>query len=147
MNKVILKGRITQDLELRTTINNKPVVRFTLAVNEGYGEGQRTNFINCEVWNKLAENLHKYCEKGSLLLLEGSIRVESYDGQDGQKKYVTKVLVQNIEYLDNKKKDSTENIANYLQSSAENSAEESVSSIYTDEVEIEDDDIPWLKEE
>ena len=128
MNKVILKGRITQDPELRTTINNKAVVRFTLAVNEGYGEKQVTNFINCEVWNKLAENLHKYCNKGSPLLLEGCIRTENYE-QDGQKRYVTKVVVQSYEFLDSKKN--------------KESAEESVSSIYTDEVEINDEDLPF----
>lgn len=139
MNKVILRGRITQDVELRTTTSNKSVVRFTLAVNEGYGDDQKTNYINCEVWNKLAENLHKYCSKGSSLLVEGSIRVESFDGQDGQKRHVSKVLIQNYEFLDSKKKDSTD------QCSTEQT-NESVSSIYTDDIEIEDDDIPWMKE-
>lgn len=139
MNKVILRGRITQDLELRTTINNKAVVRFTLAVNEGYGEDQRTNFINCEVWNGKAETLYKYCEKGSPLLLEGCIRTESYE-QDGQKRYVTKVVVQNYEFLDSKKsKESTEECSE----SAENSVEESISSIYTDAVELNDEDLPF----
>lgn len=140
MNKVILKGRITQDLELRTTTSGKSVVRFTLAVNKGYGEDQRTDFINCEVWNKLAENLHKYCSKGSSLLLEGSIRVESFDGQDGQKRYVTKVLVQSYEFLDSKKsKESTEE----CRESVENSVEESVSSIYADDLELSDEDLPF----
>lgn len=143
MNKAILKGRITQDLELRTTINNKAVVRFTLAVNEGYGENQRTNFINCEVWNKLAENLYKYCEKGSGLLLEGSIRTETFDGQDGQKKYVTKVVVQNYEFLDSKKKDFAENTIEECSKNSVNSAEESVSSIYSDELELNDEDLPF----
>lgn len=129
MNKVILKGRITQDPELRTTINNKAVVRFTLAVNEGYGEDQRTNFINCEVWNKLAENLAKYCSKGSSLLLEGCIRTETFDGQDGQKRYVTKVAVQSYEFLDSKKN--------------KESAEESISSIYTDDIELDSEDLPF----
>lgn len=140
MNKVILRGRITQDLELRTTINNKAVVRFTLAVNEGYGEDQRTNFINCEVWNKLAENLHKYCEKGSGLLLEGSIRTETFDGQDGQKKYITKVVVQSYEFLDSRK--SKESAEEFSKNSV-NSAEESVSSIYADELELSDEDLPF----
>lgn len=124
INKVILKGNLTKDVELRTTINNKSVVRFTLAVNEGYRDKQRTNYINCEVWNKTAENLAKYCGKGSLLLIEGNLRVESYEDKDGSKKSVTKVLVENLEFLDAKRKSSAKTSANPLQNSAEDTVED-----------------------
>lgn len=129
-----------QDLELRTTTSGKSIVRFTLAVNEGYGEDQRTNFINCEVWNKLAENLHKYCSKGSSLLLEGCIRVESYDGQDGQKRYVTKVVVQNYEFLDSKKS-KEETIDNNVATTT--GEKEDPFSDFTSEIQISDDDLPF----
>ncbi len=140
MNKVILKGRITQDLELRTTINNKSVVRFTLAVNEGYGDNKRTNFINCEVWNGKAENLAKYCEKGSLLLLEGRIRVESYDDPEGNRRYIIKVVAENIEFLGSKK-GSVENTAE----STENAAEEKEDPFadFGEEIELSDEDLPF----
>ena len=70
---------------------------------------------------------------------QGSIRVESFDRQDGQKRYVTKVVVQNYEFLDSKKKDSAKNSAEVCRESTE----ESVSSIYTDEIELNDEDLPF----
>lgn len=103
MNVIILKGNLTKDIELRTTINNKSVARFVLAVNDGYGEKQTTSYINCEVWTKLAENLANYCSKGSPLLIRGRLRTETFDGQDGNKKYTTKVLVESLEFLGSKK--------------------------------------------
>lgn len=146
INKVILKGNLTKDVELRTTINNKSVVRFILAVNEGYGDKQRTNYINCEVWNKAAENLAKYCGKGSLLLIEGNLRVESYEDKDGSKRSVTKVIVENLEFLDTKRKSSAETSANPLQNYAEDTVEdkEDIFSDFGEELQLSDDDIPWM---
>ena len=99
MNNVILTGRITKDLELRHTGNEKAVCNFTLAVNR-IGQDQ-ADFINIAVWGQQAENLAKYQGKGSLIAVSGSLRVENYE-VEGQKRNKTYVLANNIEYLSNK---------------------------------------------
>ena len=107
MNKCILTGRITKDLDLRYTNNNKPVCNFTIAVNERASED--VDFIYCEVWNKKAENLVNYQSKGNLIAVIGRIKEKSYDDKDGIKKYKTYVLVDDIEYLEKKNTDAAAN--------------------------------------
>ena len=111
MNKCMLTGRITRDLELRYTNSNKPVCNFTIAVNEPIvrdGE-KKADFISCEVWNKRAENLVNYQSKGNLIAVIGRIKEKSYDDKDGIKKYKTYVLVDDIEYLEKKNTDAVAN--------------------------------------
>jgi single-strand DNA-binding protein len=105
MNNVTIVGRITKDLELRTTNNEKSVCEFTLAVNRKGSEG--TDFITCVVWNKPAENLVKYQGKGSLIAVSGSLRVEKYQDKEDKTRYRTYVLVNSIEYLNTNKQDAT----------------------------------------
>lgn len=105
MNQVILTGRLTKDPELRTTQSDKQVASFTLAVDK-YGEG--TDFINCIVWGKQAENLCKYQEKGSQIGLSGRIQTRSYEDDKGNKRNITEVVADSIEYLGTKKKDEPE---------------------------------------
>ena len=111
MNKVELIGRLTKDPELRYTSNNVAVANFTIAVNRPYqdqdGEKQ-TDFINVFTWRKTAENVSKYCKKGRLIAVEGSIRTRSYE-KDGNKYYVTEIEATNIEFLESKKDDNKEN--------------------------------------
>ena len=97
-------GRITKDLELRTTSNDKSVCEFTLAVNRKASEG--TDFITCVAWNKPAENLVKYQGKGSLIAVSGSLRVEKYQTKENETRYRSYVLVNNIEYLNTMKQDA-----------------------------------------
>lgn len=104
MNQVILTGRLTKDPELRTTQSDKQVASFTLAVDK-YGEG--ADFINCIVWGKLAENLCKYQEKGSQIGLSGRIQVRSYEDDKGNKRNITEVVADSIEFLGSKKKETT----------------------------------------
>ena len=101
MNKVMLIGRIANDLELRTTPSGSSVCEFRLATNRPVNkDGERiADFITCMVWNKQAENLTKYQSKGSLIAVVGAMRVDSYDGNDGKKKYKSYVFVNEIEYL------------------------------------------------
>lgn len=106
MNKVILVGRLTKDPDLRYTQNGEAVANFTVAVNRPFrnknGE-QEADFINCVTWRKQAENLAQYTGKGSMIAIEGRIQTRSYEGKDGKMVYVTEVLAENIQYLDNKK--------------------------------------------
>lgn len=102
MNKFIGIGRLTKAPEMRTTTNGKTNTTFTIAINRNYSnkEGeQETDYIGCSAWNKLAENISKYCTKGMLVAVEGRIQIRSYDAQDGTKRYVTEVLVENIHFL------------------------------------------------
>ena len=92
MNKVTLIGRITKDLELKHIgEKNTANVKFNLAV-DNYENGQKgADFIPVTVWGKQAENLCKYCGKGSQIAVNGALKIRSYD-KDGVKKYVTEVL-------------------------------------------------------
>ena len=103
MNKVILIGRITKDIELRTVNTDKSVATYTLAIDRGYGDKKETDFINCVTWEKQAENIAKYCSKGSLIAIEGRMSNRSYDAKGGTKKYVTEVVTSNVQFLDTKK--------------------------------------------
>ena len=109
INKVIITGRLTAKPDLRYTQSNNAVTTFTVATNRLKRQDgkQEADFINCRVWNKQAENLCKYQDKGNLILVDGSIRVDSYIGNDGSKKYTTCVLANHIEYLESKLKNET----------------------------------------
>lgn len=106
MNKVFLIGRLTRDPELRYTSSNVAVATFSLAVNRNFTnqDGERkADFINIQVWKNIAENCSKYLSKGSQVAVDGRIQVRNYDAQDGSKKYVTEVVAENVQFLDNKK--------------------------------------------
>lgn len=105
MNQVVLTGRLTRDPELRETQSGKVVASFTLAVDR-YKEG--ADFINCVVWGTQAENLFKYQSKGSQVGVVGKIQVRDYEDDKGNKRYITEVLADTIEYLSPKKKEGTE---------------------------------------
>ena len=106
MQRYIATGNLTKDLELRYTKDNKPVIETVLAVRRGYTD--ETDFITIQVWNKQAENLAKYCGKGSRILVEGEIRVTSYKNKEDKTIYKTYVMVNNVEYLESKPKQKEE---------------------------------------
>ncbi len=102
MNKVLLVGRLTRDPELRTTPSGMAVTRFTIAVSQNFTNknGERgADFINCSAWGRQADNISKYCRKGSLVSAEGRIRTGSYDAQDGSKRYTTEVVCDTVNFL------------------------------------------------
>jgi len=96
MNRTDLIGNLVREPELRTTQNGKYVCSFTLAV---YRDKEHTDFINCVAWNKSAELMNTYCQKGDKIGVSGSIQVRNYDNAQGQKVYVTEVLVDRIYLL------------------------------------------------
>lgn len=108
MNKVILVGRLTKDPELRYTAgSNVPVVQTTVAVDRKYkSEGQPTaDFIPIVAWRSTAEFINKYFTKGSRIGLTGSIQTRSYDDNEGKKRYVTEVIVDEVEFVESKKQE------------------------------------------
>ena len=94
MNKVILIGRLARDPELRHTSNGMAVCQITVAISRrvSAGANPETDFINCTVWDKQAENVAKY-------LAKGRIQTRSYDNNEGKKVYVTEVIANNVEFL------------------------------------------------
>lgn len=104
INNVILVGRLTKDIEIRQTTSGSKTTSFALAVNRtSKKEGQPdADFINCVAWNKTAELMAQYLRKGSLIGIEGRIQTRSYDNQQGQKVYVTEVLVGSVTFLEPK---------------------------------------------
>lgn len=106
LNKIIICGRLTSKPELRYTQSSKPHTRFCVAVN-GYQD--KTDFINCECWDKLAENLCKYQDKGNKILLEGRLHSSSYE-VNGEKRTSVSVVCTSIEYMPMKNAQNDENI-------------------------------------
>lgn len=108
INNVVLVGRLTRDVDLRYTSNGTAYASFTVAVERNFknqnGE-KETDFINCAMWRKPAENLANYTKKGSLIGIEGRIQTRNYDNQQGQRVYVTEVLAEKFSFLESAKKD------------------------------------------
>ena len=109
MNRVDLIGRLVRDPEVRYTQSNKAFCTFTIAVNRPRAkEGQQTaDFISCQAWDKLAENIGNFLHKGSKAAVSGRIQTRSFE-QDGQKKFVTDVVATEVEFLDPKQQASSE---------------------------------------
>lgn len=104
MNKIFLIGRLTKDPELRYTPSGAAVCSFTLAVDRRFTSqnGEReADFINIVVWNKTAESSAKYLSKGRQAAVEGRLQIRSYDDKDGQRRWVTEVIADNVEFLGN----------------------------------------------
>ena len=106
INKWLGIGRLVKDIELRYTTTEKAVGQTTIAINRPYQNNGKNeaDFINLVIWGKLAEAVSKYAHKGSLMAVEGRLQVRTYE-KDGIKRYITEVLVSNIQFLDNKPKD------------------------------------------
>ena len=122
MNKVFLIGRLTRDPELRYTGSNTAVATFSLAVNRNFSNqnGEReADFINIVVWRKQAENVKNFLTQGSQVAIDGRIQTRSYDDQNGQKRYVTEVVADNVEFLGSKNSSSNSNNMNSSASKAE----------------------------
>ena len=136
INNVVMIGRLTRDVELRYTSNNVAVGAFTLAVNRNFknAAGDReSDFINCIIWNKQAENLANWTKKGMLVGITGRIQTRSYENQQGQRVYVTEVVAESFQVLEKR-----DNAAN--KSSLENQTPPNFSGQPMD---ISDDDLPF----
>ncbi|WP_416144932.1 single-stranded DNA-binding protein [Planococcus koreensis] len=105
INRVIMVGRLTKDPDLKYTPTGAAVARFTLAVNRNFSNAQgekETDFINCTVWRKQAENTANFFKKGSLAGIEGRIQTGSYEGTDGKRVYTTEVVADSVQFLEPK---------------------------------------------
>ena len=103
MNKVELVGRLVKDPEVKLTSNQTKFCSFTIAVDRRYKDanGQRqADFISCVAWKQTAEFIQKYFHKGNRIGICGSIQTRNYDDQNGQKHFITEVLVEEAEFVE-----------------------------------------------
>lgn len=150
MNKVILIGRLTRDPELRTTTSGTATTAFTVAVDRTFVNqqtGQReADFINCVAWRKQAENISRYCVKGTQVAVEGRIQVRNYDAQDGTKRYVTEVVCDNVTFLGSRGSSNRDDSSDMSEPSADIETTDLGEDPYAnmgDEVALTDDDLPF----
>lgn len=133
INNVVLVGRLTRDVDLRYTSNGTAYASFTVAVERNFknqnGE-KETDFINCAMWRKAAENFVRFTDKGSLVGIEGRIQTRSYE-KDGKAVYITEVVAEVFSLLETKK---TVESRNNQPVSSSNEAEP---------IEFSEDDLPF----
>lgn len=119
INSVTLTGRITKDLEKHETGKGTSVVNFSLAVDrrrKNANGDREADFIGIQAWGLTADLLCKYCDKGSLIGIEGRIQTRNYENNQGQRVYVTEVVAENITFLDSKKSSNQSQQGGYQQS-------------------------------
>ena len=102
MNKVILIGNTTKDLELTTMPSGTSMTRISLAVKRPFGDDE-TDFFDITVWGNSAENCAKYLHKGDKVAVVGRIQNRSYEDSKGNKKKITEIVAENVEFLNSKK--------------------------------------------
>ena len=137
MNSVNLIGRLSNSPEIRHTANNQVVCRFTLAVTRRFKNqagDYEADFINCVAFGKTAELIGNYVEKGQQLAVEGRIQTGSYTAQDGSKRYTTDVVVENITFINSKRKNEPQ-----AENQTQSSEKEDIFADFGENVAIEDD--------
>ena len=116
MQKFIGIGNLTKDPENTTTSNGVDISKFTLAVKRKFknesGEYE-ADFLNCVAWRKTAELIGQYANKGDKLAVVGTVQTRSYDASDGTKRYVTEIVVDEIEFLTAKEKKESKEQSKY----------------------------------
>jgi single-strand DNA-binding protein len=113
LNKTFLMGNLTRDPELRHTAAGNSVCNFSVAVNRTYRQNDElkkdVQFFNIVAWNKIGENCSKYLAKGRPVLVEGRLQNRSYKTDDGQKRYITEIVADNVQFLSSGRQSSETN--------------------------------------
>ena len=105
MNKFIVTGNLTKDADLKYTQNNKAYSKFSIANNEGFGDSKKTNFFNCTLFGKSAENLNRFLVKGQKVLVTGRVDLGKYTDKEGIERTTTDIIVDSfggVELIGNK---------------------------------------------
>lgn len=142
INSVALNGRLTRDVDLRYTTSGIAVGQFTVAVDRRFKSksgNRETDFISCQIWRKSAENLANYAHKGSLIGIEGRIQTRTYDNKQGQKIYVTEVIVENFSLLEPKPAQQTDN----ARVSSNRDTQGTTNQPSGKPIDVNDDDLPF----
>jgi single-strand DNA-binding protein len=109
LNSANLQGRFTATPELRQTQNGISVTSFTLANDIGYGEKKKTAFIDCVAWRGTAELICKWCQKGNVVIVQGSIQTRSYTDKEGNKRKAFEIVADNVHFAEPKRDSSNNN--------------------------------------
>lgn len=146
MNNVVLIGRSTNDMELKFIPGNGTAVgKFTLAVDRDFKnkDGEKeTDFLNIEVWGKLAEAMANYINKGKQVAVNGSIRVDKYETEAGEKRTAWKIRANSIELLGSKNVDNVDKTLAEHSPFAQNKTD-AVSEFKAVEHQLDSEDIPF----
>ena len=140
INRVVLTGHLTKDPELKVTQSGLSVVQFVIGVQRQFArkDGEReADFISCVAWRKTAENIAKYFKKGQLIGIDGRVQTRSYDDKNGQRVYVTEVVVDNFAFLSSQKGQGNQNPSQRPNTPAQDPF------AGTGSVDITDDDLPF----
>lgn len=105
-NRVILVGNLVADPELKTTPNGVTVTRFSIAVNRRFAKNGETDFFNIVAWRNTAEFVCKFFTKGKPILVSGSLQNSSWTDSEGNKKYATEVVADEVTFVEGKKDNS-----------------------------------------
>ena len=111
LNQVVLVGRLTKDLEVKELEDGKKVTDMTLAIPRSFknAEGEyETDFIDCSLWNSIAENTAEYCKKGDIVGVKGRLQSSSFEKEDGNKEFRTQVMAEKVTFLSSRSKDEPE---------------------------------------
>lgn len=107
MNSINIIGRVTKEIELRyLPTNSTPVCSFSIAVDDGFGEKKKTYFINCQAWQKTAENIVKYFNKGDLIGISGRLTTRDWTDKEDKKHTITEIVINDFTFCNGKKSDS-----------------------------------------
>lgn len=112
LNKAIILGRITHDLEVRQTPSGTAVLQFTVAVDRNYskdGGEKQTDFINCVAWRQTAEFIGRYFGKGRMIAVDGRLQTRTYEDKNGTKHYITELIVENANFTGEPKQGGNNN--------------------------------------
>lgn len=135
MNKVQLIGRLTKDPELRYTKSNIAVANYSIAVNDGYGEKQQTQFINVSTWGKSGEFVSKYFKKGQAIAIVGRLNSNNYEDKNGNKRYSLEVITEDIEFIGDKKEEKVQQEEVFISNNYKTQ--------YQSNLSPDDEDLPW----
>lgn len=104
LNSVIIMGRLTADVELKTTTTGLSVVRFAVAVERNYksGDKRETDFINCVAWRGTADFVSRYFKKGQMIAVQGSLQMRNYEDKNGNKRTTYDVVADNVSFCGDK---------------------------------------------
>jgi single-strand DNA-binding protein len=107
VNKIFLTGRWSKEIDLRYTPQGTAIAKSSIAVDDGWGDKKTTHFFEVEIWGKTAEATANYSGKGKKILVEGRLKLDSWE-KDGQKRYAVKVVAEQVEFLEAKSQQDAE---------------------------------------
>ncbi|WP_333604122.1 single-stranded DNA-binding protein [Lactobacillus acetotolerans] len=150
INRATLTGRLTRDVELRYTQSGVAAGSFTLAVDRNFKNAnneRESDFINCVIWRKSAENLANMTHKGSLIGIDGCIQTRNYENKQGNRVYVTEVVVENFALLEPKSSNGERNTDNRKPANSQQNSNQSGNNqdpfADSGDIDISDDDLPF----